>query len=191
MEIPAASRWRNTRQTMTTNEILALTPGPALDQAVHNFVYSNAGKCKPYSTKDTHGIALLDRLPLFVARLPDNHPTFDPSRPFAAGTLAHNADLKGDMTALRVTAPTRLVALCKAALLVVLRPAKADRATIQQSPEAAAKAVAARIGTPAARGPGAAARVAQPTSRVHANDRRQPLPRRTERFTGPTPPVKP
>jgi hypothetical protein len=174
---------------MTSAEILALPPGPELDKAVHLFVFSNDGKARYYSTKDADGIRLLDKLPLFVARIPDNHPNYEASRPFCAGTLIHNPDVKGDMTALRVTASTRLVALCKAALIVVLRPAKtSDRqaATPQGSSANAANArdLAARIGTPAARR-GGAGRILQPTARGNPREQRQPIPKRPERFIGP------
>lgn len=169
---------------MTTDEILSLAAGPTLDAAVHVHVFSNTGKASRYSTRDSAGMKVLDKLPLFVGRVSPAHPHFDVARPWIAGTLTHNPDIKGDMTALRVTAGTRLVALCKAALLVVLRPAKAERPGPRQSPADAARAVAARIGTPAARNPNRP-QIAQPTARVHAADKRLPIPKRPERFVGP------
>lgn len=170
---------------MTSDEILALTPGPQLDAAIHLHVFSNPGKAPAYSTKDAAGMKILDRLPLFVGKLDPAHPKYDSSRPFVAGTLAHEPSLNGDVTRLRVTAPSRLVALCKAALLVVLRPAKAERPAPRQSSAEQARDIAARIGTPAARNPNNP-RVSQPT--VHrGRDARPPMPQRPANFVGPKP----
>lgn len=170
---------------MTHENILALQPGPELDQAVHVAVFGGIGKLAPYSTKDSAGLKVLDRLPLFIGRVDPSHPRFDASRPWVSGTLTHNAEIKGDMTALRVTAPTRGVALCKAALLVLLRPARAERPAPRQSSADAAREVAARIGTPAARNPNRPT-IPQPTARPNARAR-QPLPKRVERFQAPEP----
>lgn len=197
---------------MTHTEILALTPGPDLDQAVHLFVFNQTGDAPRYSTDDAAGIKLLDRLPLFVARVDPSHPQLDPSRPWIAGTLAHEPAFKGDVTTLRVSAPTRLTALCKAALLVVLRPARVNTASPESS-RTQAQDVAARIGTPAARNPRATvptrgkpgpkprgkAKIEPPAPQirtrganqprvfVHGNEKLAPMPKRTKEFIAPQP----
>lgn len=196
---------------MTPSDILALPPGPDLDRAVQTYVFNATGKVPAFSTDSTTGLRLLDRLPLFVGRVDPSHPHFDPSRPWIAGTLAYEATVKGDMTSLRVAAPTMLTALTKAALLFTLRPARTQRSGPQTSPEQAARAIAARIGTPAARNPNAAIPVRQdgqprgksgpkprqlagvpparpqPSIFTNARDKRQPMPKRPESFQGPTP----
>jgi hypothetical protein len=203
---------------MTNNEILALTTGPELDRAVNIYVFNDTGKTAPaFSTSDADGMKLLDKLPLFVARVDPAHPNLDHSRPWIAGTLTWEPTVKGDVTSLRVAAPTRLTALCKAALLFTLRPAKAGRAAQQATPAEAARAIAARIGTPAARRPGQLAaqnaprpgkpgpkprqtapqlpeRTArdprlppQPAIFTTAANAREPLPKRIKEFRGPTP----
>lgn len=172
---------------MTTEQILALPAGPELDQAVHTAVFGGRGRLVPYSTKDAAGLKLLDRLPLFVARIPENHPQFDPLRPFVAGTLTHHFDLKADVTTLRVTAATRLIAICKAALIIGGQPSRLERPS--PSPQEQARDIAARIGTPAARG--RILRTEQPTARVHGGDKRPPIPRRPEKFIPPTPIASP
>lgn len=218
---------------MTSADILSLSPGLPLDQAVSIYVMGESGKPLPYSTDEAHALKLLDRLNLFVGRVPADSPKQDPSRPFVAGTLGFDAASSGEVARLRVTAGTRMIALCKAALLVIFAPAKSGRESNRApaptpQPSTAARELAARVGTPAARGPiAAAARAAekqrkaaaakqprgkvkigggvasapvrtqhvpqnpprrnQPGIFVHAGDKRQPMPKRTEEFKGPVP----
>lgn len=167
---------------MNPDDILALTPGPQLDAAVHTHIFNRKGKPAAYSTRSTDAITLIDRLPLFVARVDPAHPRFDAARPFIAGTLAHEPSVKGDVTLLRVSAATLSVALTKAALLYTFREVKAPRPARTTAADQA-RDIVARIGTPAARHPNNA-RV-QPTARVHHRDQRAPMPKRPERFVGP------
>lgn len=168
---------------MNTDEILALQAGPALDQAVHSVIFGSTGKLPAYSTREASALALMDRLPLFVGRVDASHPMFDAARPFVAGLLTYDRTLSGDVTRIRVTGPTRMVALCKAALLVALRPARQE-ARRPQSTADAARELAARIGTPAARNPNTP-KFQQPMARVHSRDQRAPMPKRPEKFVGP------
>lgn len=177
---------------MTPQQILALTPGPELDKAVSIYCFNSpAGKRPAYSTDDAAGMKLLDRFPLFVARVDDGHPARDPSRPFVAGTLAHEPSIRGDVTTLRVSAPTRMTALCKAALLFSLRPSQPQRGAKSSADQA--REVAARIGTPAARRPGGAPkklqapRVPQPSLFTTGARTREKMPTRPKAFVGPTP----
>lgn len=145
---------------MNSADILALTPGTQLDQAVNAFIFGNANPTDRFSTDDAAGAKILDRMSLFVGRI-DSGPKFSPGRPWIAGVLAWEPTVSGYVTRLSVTAPTRLVALCKAALLVIFHPAKSDRAPVRVSSADAARELAARIGTPGARNPAAGVRAAE------------------------------
>lgn len=115
---------------MTTIEITAMQAGPELDRAVQELVF----KCPlaesvaplPYSTDANAAHHLLAALPLFVARV---DPPLDPQRPWSAGQMAHVPGGTFDHITMRVAAATLPLALCKAALIVALRP-KAVRAKV-------------------------------------------------------------
>jgi hypothetical protein len=160
---------------MNANDILALPPGPALDQAVHQFIFGGVGPTVPYSTDDREAAKIFDRMALFVGRV-DSGPKYNAGRPWIAGVLAHEPSVNGYVTRLSVTAPSRLIALCKAALLVMFQPAKSDRGASPAAPRAssseqAAKELAARIGTPGARNPAAGIRAAKEAADKRAADR--------------------
>lgn len=176
---------------MTPQDALALTPGPELDQAVNLHVFNSAAKAPAFSTSDVEGIRLLDKLPLFVARVNPSHPHFDTARPWIAGTLAFDAATKGDVTTLRVASATRLAAICKAALLVTLQPAVITRAAPTSPAGGQIPANLARLrkkpgpkpknqpAMPVRQAP----RLPQPAP---AHESRPPLPKRTKAFKGPT-----
>lgn len=159
---------------MTTQDILALSPGAPLDQAVHQFVFGETGKAPAYSTDEATALRLLDRLPMFVGRVPADYPKQDPARPFVAGTLRFEPAISGEAAGLRVSAASRAVAICKAALLVIFQPAKTNAgrqpgaASITVQTQTPAQELAARVGTPAARGPLAAAAAAAQKQRKAA-----------------------
>lgn len=120
---------------MTTTEILALAPGPDLDRAVHAFVFAGEGKSGFYSTKHLDSLKILDRIPgMFVARIDPSNPTFKPERPWISGTLAHEPTVKGDVTRLRISAPTWPIALCKAALIYTFNPPEIQKAVAVAKP---------------------------------------------------------
>lgn len=160
---------------MNAQTILALTPGPELDQAVNTFLFGGANPTDKFSTDDASCAKILDRLSMFVGRI-DSGPKYSPGKPWIAGVFAWEPTISGYVTRLSVTAPTRTVALCKAALLVVFQPAKSDRVASPAVPRAssseqAAKELAARIGTPGARNPAAGVRAAQEAADKRAADR--------------------
>lgn len=199
---------------MTAQEILALN-GPALDNAVHVYVMGAKGEPAPYSTDDAVGMKLLDRLPLYVGRIDSKHPELKAERPWQAGILVHEPTVKGDVTRLRVTAPTRLAAICKAALIFVLGGARVDhapaalaRATATptrapvQTPAAAAPVekvpAGRRNGTTATKRKGGKKKIAPAVNKpaLHAQSpkspyrppvQRPPMPPRTTKFIAPTP----
>lgn len=105
---------------MNTNDVLALAPGPALDEAVHRHVYGESGHepAPAFSTDFAAGALLLDRLPLFVARVEKPK---DPAKPWIAGTIAPDMEATSWRTTLTVSGPTMLGVLCRAALLVALK----------------------------------------------------------------------
>ena len=109
---------------MSIADILAIPPGLALDEAIHKYAFGLTGRAPAYSTSDADGITLLDKLPLYVARI---DPPRDASRPWIAGTMSHDPTRQIEYTTLRVAAATRMAALCKATLLVVFKPAPAVR----------------------------------------------------------------
>lgn len=124
---------------MTTSEVLALPPGPAMDAAVHRLVFRDVVSLTDimppaYSTDDAAGMAILDQLPLFVGRLPASHPGFNAARPWVAGTLSFAPSLQTDAATLRVVSVTRLGALCKAALVSVLQSAAGSPETAIPAP---------------------------------------------------------
>lgn len=174
---------------MTTEQILALQPGPELDQAVHASIFGGVGKVKAFSTKDADAITLLDKLPLYVSATAPTHPKYDPARPFHAGTLVPEATVKGDVTRLRLTAATRAVALCKAALMLAHGNVRTT------APTQPAPSLAAIVGTPAARGAARLRRPAADTQPSRAQPRvftqkqseRAPMPKRVTEFRGPKP----
>ncbi len=133
---------------------MAMQAGHELDRAVHLTVFGNAaGKIPAYSTDEKVAMRLLDRLPLFVASLSPDHGKFDPQRPFVAGQLIWNGSLGADASRLRVTSSDKLVALCKAALLLVSQRTKAPGAAPAQTnlprqPKIAVSRDAARIPIP-------------------------------------------
>lgn len=135
---------------MNIPDIIALQPGPALDSAVHLHVFAQKDSPAPlYSFNDAAAITILDRLPLYVGRV---EPTSDPARPWSAGILAHDPAGKMDYTALRVLAPTKAVALCKAALLHMFRDGGRPAVAKGANHESAESAVA-RVGTARANNP--------------------------------------
>jgi len=165
---------------MNATDVIALQPGQPLDQAVHALIFNNSGPVQPYSTEDGAGMAILDRVPMFVGRVGLQHPKLDLNRPWVAGTLSFDPNFKGDITSLRVTAATRLVALCKAALIFTLSPAAgpAPRAAASQprsnpASQQAAKDIARRVGTKRARSPKAAPQEAPARAATHRQRRRQ------------------
>lgn len=155
---------------MNSATILALPPGPELDQAIHTFLIGGTGPVEPYSTSDAAGAKILDRMGLFVGRV-DSGPKYTPGKPWLAGVLAYEPTVSGYVTRLSVSAPTRLSALCKAALLVLFQPAKSDRVALVRPSEQAARELAARIGTPGARNPAAGVRAAQEAAAKRAADK--------------------
>jgi hypothetical protein len=159
---------------MNAQDILALPPGPALDQAVNTFVFGGANPADKFSTDDVASAKILDRLNLFVGHV-NSGPKFNPARPWLAGVLAYENSVSGYVTRLSVTAPTRGIAIAKAALLVMFQPAKSDRVASPVAPRAssseqAAKELAARIGTPGARNPAAGVRAAKEAAEKRAAD---------------------
>lgn len=136
---------------MNPQTILALAPGPDLDRAVNSHVFALTGDAPLFSTDETQALKLLDRLGLFVGRVSTKHPKHDIARPFVAGSLGFDPKTGAHVSLVSVTAASRSVALCKAALIVVLAPAKLDRPAREVAQESA-RAAASRIGTPAARG---------------------------------------
>lgn len=146
---------------MTSAEILAIPPGPALDLAVHQYCLGGIGDPLPYSTSEADAVKILDRLSLFVGRVSPQHSRFDPNRPYVAGTLVFDQATGGDTSRIRVTAATRMIALCKAALIVVLQPAKLDKKTAAQTAQEKARELAARVGTPGARSVAAGIKAAE------------------------------
>lgn len=197
---------------MNPTDIIALQPGKQLDEAVHAVIFNNTGPLLPYSTADTACVAILDRAPLFVGRVGPHHPKFDISRPWVAGTLTFDPNFKGDITSLRVTAGTRAVALCKAALIFTLKPAaeaprrQPAQAVSTPASAAAAREVARRVGTKRARNPKAAAQEPPPPPKRSASTGAKPafnrppqpaafrggsafapMPKRPSKFVGPTP----
>ena len=160
---------------MNPQDILALPPGPALDAAIHQFLFGGVGPVVAYSTDDREGAKIFDRMALFVGRV-DSGPKYNAGRPWIAGVFAYENSVNGYVTRLSVTAPTRLIALCKAALLVLFQPAKSDRVASPAAPRAssseqAAKELAARIGTPGARNPAAGVRAAKEAADKRAADK--------------------
>lgn len=157
---------------MQPDQILSLQPGHELDKAVHAVVFANDGRLFKYSTTDSCAAKLLDRLPLFVGRVDPTHAKFDINRPWVAGTLAHDPATKGDLTVLRVTSATRMGALCKAALLLVLHP--------PQSAQPAGRMAVRRQLTQ---------QRPQPMPARSFRQQRSPMPKRPEKFVAPTPPA--
>lgn len=107
---------------MTTEEILSLTAGPLLDRAVHESLLKGQGKLEKFSTSDTASVRLLERVPMYVSRVPGDSPNFKAEKPWMAGLLKFNAASNSYQTTLSVTAATRAIAICKAALLITLHP---------------------------------------------------------------------
>lgn len=154
---------------MTADEILALTPGEQLDQAIHTYVFGGSGPLMKYSTNDADGARIMDKLPLFVGRI-EGGARYNPVRPWIAGVMSSDGAANAYVTRLTVAAPTRLIALSKAALLVIFQPAKSNQGAPRVTSEQAAKAIAARIGTPGARSPAAGAAAAQKAAEKRAAD---------------------
>jgi hypothetical protein len=164
---------------ITTKEILALSPGPELDAAVHQHVYQATGLAPAYSQQDTEGLKLLEKHALFVGRIDAQHPAYSPEKPWCAGTLAHSTQAAGDITTLRVVSSTRLSALCKAALIVATQPTGAKPPPLPSrapKPTPATKEPAP-VATPAAQ------RQPKKAAPAPAKAAKQPTPTR--------PPVKP
>ena len=119
---------------MTPEQILALPAGPELDLAVHQKIFGLAGKAKPYSTKAKAAMEIVDLLPLYVSRVAADHPAYDATKPYTAGTLAWNPQVNNDCTSLRIKSATWLVALCKAALLLHAAKAAPPKSAVYTGP---------------------------------------------------------
>ena len=104
---------------MSPAEIVKMPAGPALDTLVHQQVFEARGKAPPYSTDDTVAITILDRLPLFLARVDPGKPDYNPEKPYVAGRLQHENSVRGDITILRVVGRTKALVLAKAALMTL------------------------------------------------------------------------
>lgn len=170
---------------MNAQQIMAMKAGPQLDRAVHEAVGAT-GKPPAYSSDMEHATTLLVRYSLFCAAIDRASAEYNAERPFVAGTLAFRPDIRGEVTVLRVVAPTPELAICKAALVVATRP-------IRAAPKAA-PSIADKIGkstknkTAQPKRPDPVRRpFRQPISRTHAHDARPPIPKRTAKFVGPQP----
>ncbi len=106
---------------LTIEQIIAMRPGPELDRAVHEHLFSRTGRPHKYSTTNA-AIEILDVVPMQLERLREADPDFKPERPFRCRFQLGPIE---EPDARSVTAATAQVALCKAALvrLVVSTPA--------------------------------------------------------------------
>jgi hypothetical protein len=172
---------------MIPAEILALHAGPALDKAVHRIVFGKDGRAPAYSTDDKVALTILDQLPLFLASIDPDKPGYSEESPFVAGRLQHEELVKGDITIVRVTGPTKALALCKAALIVLAKTGGPKKKTME---ERISEQVAATRQRPAS----LRVQRAQPGAALGKKSGREPLPPRKPFIPGqviPPPPGRP
>lgn len=112
---------------MTVESILAMTEGATLDRAVHTQALFHPGKAPAYSSKPEFALRLIEQLPLFVYRMPQNAEGYDPLRPYVAGLLTWNKGATRFESSATVKSATLGVALCKAALIQTFAPKDTGR----------------------------------------------------------------
>lgn len=106
---------------MTSDQIVAMLPGPELDRLIHEHVFGKVGRRKQWSTT-TAALEILEQLPLAAGLRPVNDPSPKKERPYWAGTVEHIED---EESGSRYSTPTRLfsntlpLAICKMALIEV------------------------------------------------------------------------
>lgn len=106
---------------MTNEQIASHPPGPALDNLVHEIIYSGQGKRRAYSsTKASY--ELLEVIPgLVVGRGKPTDPGHNPAKPYWAGIVEQIADDGGTRytTTVRLFSTSLSIALCKVALMAM------------------------------------------------------------------------